>query len=63
MQRLNPDDLLPPPGGRFAHAVIVPQGARVAFVAGQVALDRAGNIVGGSDVAAQAHQCFSNLSA
>ena len=60
MLRLNPDELLPPPAGRFAHAVVPPRAARLAFLAGQVALDRNGSIVG-RDVPAQARQCFINL--
>ena len=61
MERHNPRGLLPPPHGRFAHAVVPPAGARLAFVAGQVALDAAGNIVGPGDIVAQARQCFANL--
>lgn len=61
MDRINPPSLLPPPGGRFAHAVVAAAGARIAFVAGQVALDQGGNIVGGRDHGGQARQCFANL--
>lgn len=61
MDRINPPSLLPPPGGRFAHAVVAPAGARTAYVAGQVALDKDGNIVGGRDHGQQARQCFANV--
>ena len=63
MRRINPPALLPPPGGRFAHAVVVPAGASLAFVAGQVALDDQGSVVGAGDIVAQAGQCFRNLHA
>jgi enamine deaminase RidA (YjgF/YER057c/UK114 family) len=61
MRRINPPSLLPPPGGRFAHAVVPPAGAALAFVAGQVALDGEGSLVGPGDIVAQAGQCFTNL--
>jgi enamine deaminase RidA (YjgF/YER057c/UK114 family) len=61
MDRINPGTLLPPPGGRFAHAVMATAGSRVAVVAGQVALDRHGKIVGTGEHALQAQQCFVNL--
>jgi len=38
-------------------------GGRVVFIAGQVALDRSGNVVGKDDYRAQAQQVFENLRA
>lgn len=41
--------------------VIVATGGRMVFVAGQVAVDAEGNVVGPGDVAAQARQAFANV--
>ncbi len=57
---LNPP-ALPPPAG-YSHVAEV-SGGRLVFVSGQVALDRAGNLVGPNDLAAQAQQVFTNLQA
>jgi len=51
-------ELAPPPG--YSDVVEV-SGARLVFIAGQTALDRDGNLVGGSDIEAQADQAFRNL--
>lgn len=59
--KINPDALFPPPGNKHAHVVIAPAGGRTAYLAGQVALDRDGNIVGGRDHAAQIEQVFANI--
>lgn len=59
--KINPDALFPPPGNKHAHVVIAPAGGRTAYLAGQVALDRDGNIVGGRDHAAQIEQVFVNI--
>lgn len=50
-----------PPAGRYSHGVIVEGAARMLYVAGQVALDETGQLVGGDDPAAQAEQVFVNL--
>lgn len=47
------------PGGHYSHGVIV--AGRILFVAGQVALDEEGRLVGGDDAAAQARQVLVNL--
>lgn len=60
VERLNPDALMKPTG--YSHVVSV-QGGRLVFVAGQVALDRAGNVVGKGDLVAQARQVYANLGA
>jgi enamine deaminase RidA (YjgF/YER057c/UK114 family) len=54
----NPPALHPPPG--YSH-IAVATGSRLAFVAGQAALDRQFNIVGGDDLAAQTRQVLENL--
>ena len=56
---LDPENHLPPQG-RYSHVAIAEPG-RLAFVAGQVALDRNGELVGPGDVAAQFPQVFRNL--
>lgn len=55
---INPPTLAPPPG--FTHVVEARRG-RTIYIAGQVALDAEGNLVGEGDVEAQAEQVFRNL--
>ena len=54
----NPPGLAPPRG--YTHVVDVPAG-RTLYVAGQVAFDVRGNIVGPGDIRAQTEQVFRNL--
>jgi enamine deaminase RidA (YjgF/YER057c/UK114 family) len=54
---INPPELHPTPG--FSH-IAVPTGARLVFVAGQVALDRDFNVVGDS-LAAQTKAAMENV--
>jgi len=56
---INPPGLGPPPG--YSQVVEVSAG-RIIFIAGQTALDQAGQLVGKDDFAAQAAQVFRNLS-
>jgi enamine deaminase RidA (YjgF/YER057c/UK114 family) len=59
LQHINPPTLATSPGG---HAqVIVATGSRLVVINGQVARDKDGNLVGGSDHVAQARQAFTNL--
>lgn len=58
---LNPPGLATPRG--YTHVVEVPAGRRLLFLSGQVPLDTAGNLRGGSDFRAQARQVFENLGA
>jgi enamine deaminase RidA (YjgF/YER057c/UK114 family) len=55
---INPDDLTTP---ESYTQVIVATGSRLVFVAGQLADDAQGNLVGSGDVAAQARQAFANV--
>jgi len=55
--RLNPDQLHPTPG--YHHVTVVAAG-RLAFLAGQCPLDRAGVLVGAGDLAAQLDQIARN---
>lgn len=59
--KFNPAVLAPPPANKHAHVVIVPEGCPTAYLAGQVAIDGAGNVIGGRDHGAQAEQCFINI--
>ncbi len=54
------------PDWPWAQSAGIAQGVRFGdriYVSGQVALDRAGNIVGAGDMTAQARQVFANISA
>jgi len=56
---VNPPALSTPRG--YSHVVEVPTGSRLVYIAGQVALDSAGRLVGAGDFRAQATQVFENL--
>jgi enamine deaminase RidA (YjgF/YER057c/UK114 family) len=58
LERINPEDL--PTPQTYTH-VIVASGSRLVFVAGQVAEDGRGKLVGPGDLAAQARQTFANV--
>ena len=55
---INPHGLVKPYG--YTHVVVAPDG-RTVYVAGQVALDSTGKLVGAGDFKAQAEQVFRNL--
>lgn len=55
---INPNSLSTPPG--YTHVVEV-TGGKTIYIAGQVSLDKSGNLVGRGDLTAQAHQVFANL--
>jgi enamine deaminase RidA (YjgF/YER057c/UK114 family) len=55
---VNPPALHPAPG--FSHLALA-EGRRLVFVAGQVALDREFNVVGGDDLGAQARGAMENV--
>ena len=57
-QFLNPPGLTTPSG--YTHVVVAPDG-RTVYIAGQVAFDSTGKLVGGRDFRAQAEQVFKNL--
>src|SRR5258708_9922270 len=59
-QFINPPTLSAPPG--YTHVVEV-TGGRTIYIAGQIALDRNGQVVGAGDFHAQAEQVFKNLQA
>lgn len=62
MVRFVKSETLPPSPG-YSQAVEIRPGARVIYVAGQVALDRNGKLVGEGDFRSQATQTFENLKA
>ncbi len=57
---INPETLARPTG--YTH-VVETNGSFTAYIAGQIALDSAGNLVGPNDMKAQAEQVFKNLQA
>jgi len=61
IKRTNPPALSTPTG--YTHVVEVTGPAKTVYVSGQIALDKSGNLVGGTDMKAQAEQVFKNLEA
>lgn len=55
---INPPSLSSPPG--FTQVVVAPDG-RTVYIAGQVAVDSTGQLVGGADFGAQADRVYANL--
>jgi enamine deaminase RidA (YjgF/YER057c/UK114 family) len=55
----NPQTMAKPTAG-YSHVAEVTDG-RIVYIAGQVAMDRAGNLVGKDDFRAQVQQVFENL--
>ena len=58
IERINPPDIHQPTA--YTH-VVRTNGARTAYISGQVAIDPQGNVVGPGDLEAQARQAFANL--
>ena len=52
----------PKPQGLYSNVAIVEPG-RMAYIAGQVCVDKSGTIIGAGDLAAQINQVFANLEA
>jgi 2-iminobutanoate/2-iminopropanoate deaminase len=61
VKRTNPPTLSTPTG--YTHVVEVTGPAKTVYIAGQIAFDKEGKIVGAGDMAAQAEQVFKNLQA
>lgn len=57
----NPETMAKPAAGYSQIAEV--SGAKLVYIAGQVAIDRSGNLVGKDDFQAQARQVFENLKA
>jgi len=62
VSRVNPDTLYDSLAFGFSHAS-VSQGGALLHLAGQVAWDKDGAVIGGDDIGAQARQCLANLRA
>jgi enamine deaminase RidA (YjgF/YER057c/UK114 family) len=60
IRHVNPQTVAPPTG--YSH-VVVAEGGRLIFLAGQVPHAADGTLVGPGDVVAQARQCFRNIRA
>ena len=58
IERMNPPGLSTPTG--YSH-IVSARGGRTVYIAGQVALDAQGRVVGAGDLAAQTRQVFANL--
>ena len=58
IERMNPQGLSTPTG--YSH-VVSTRGGRTVYIAGQVALDAQGRVIGAGDLAAQTRQVFANL--
>jgi enamine deaminase RidA (YjgF/YER057c/UK114 family) len=58
LQLVNPSDLATP---QTYTQVVVARGSRLVFVAGQVAEDAQGSLVGPGDLGAQSRQAFANV--
>jgi 2-iminobutanoate/2-iminopropanoate deaminase len=61
IERTNPPTLSTPTG--FTHVVEVTGAAKTVYIAGQVAFDASGKVVGAGDMKAQTEQVFKNLEA
>jgi len=61
VKRTNPPDLSTPTG--YTHVVEVTGPAKTVYIAGQIAFDKDGKVVGAGDMKAQAEQVFKNLQA
>ena len=59
VKRVNPPALSTPTG--YTHIVETTGAGRTIYISGQIAYDKAGTIVGGADMKAQAEQVFKNL--
>ena len=58
--RVNPEVLAPPIQGLYSQ-IVVSQGSRRVYIAGQVAIDASGSLVGLGDHESQARQAWSNI--
>ena len=58
IQRINPDGLASPPGGRYAHVVTA---GNLVWIAGQTSRGPDGTVIGKGDTLTQARQVNANL--
>jgi enamine deaminase RidA (YjgF/YER057c/UK114 family) len=60
VKMFNPDTL-GKPAGQYSHIARVKGAAELVFIAGQIATDKAGNLVGADDFDAQCAQVYANI--
>lgn len=60
IKMLNPDTL-GKPQGQYSHIARAKGASELVFIAGQIATDRAGNLVGADDFDAQCAQVYANI--
>jgi len=60
VKMFNPDTL-GKPQGQYSHIARVKGAAELVFIAGQIATDKAGNLVGADDFDAQCRQVYANI--
>jgi enamine deaminase RidA (YjgF/YER057c/UK114 family) len=61
VQHLNPTSLAAPVRNLYSQVAVAAPGSRLVAIAGQVAVDARGTLVGAGDLHAQAEQAFRNL--
>ncbi|HUL93521.1 MAG TPA: RidA family protein [Burkholderiales bacterium] len=62
IKMFNPDTL-GQPAGQYSHIARVRGAGELVFIAGQIAVDKAGNAVGADDFDAQCRQVYANIEA
>ena len=58
-ERFNPDSIMEPYGGNYSHGLVIPPGASLMFVAGQIGETRDATILEG--IEAQSRQVWKNI--
>ena len=61
--RFSNPEALAAPAGQYSHLARVKGAGELVFIAGQVALDKTGNLIGAHDFDAQCRQVFANIEA
>ncbi len=61
MQKINPPALFEPLGAQHVHVTVMAPTSKIAFIAGQVAFAKNGDLIGKGDLKAQCEQCFANV--
>jgi len=61
LRRINPKSIMAPVNNAYVHAVVIPSGAEVLHISGQIGADPDGNVP--IDAAQQAENAWSNLMA
>ncbi|MGD9602176.1 MAG: RidA family protein [Gammaproteobacteria bacterium] len=61
LRRINPKSIMAPVNNAYVHGVVIPAGAEVLHISGQIGADRAGNVP--TDPVQQAENAWSNVMA